>query len=157
MAGVQIHVDVEDESVRLALRDLAKRAANLQPAFEEIGASLVTSTQQRFEDQVDPEGQPWPALAESTQQKKVSRGRVRGSENILRVGGDLYRSITYLARADEVSVGSNRRYAAIQQLGGQAGRGKAVYVPPRPYLGLSEDDRQEIHQILLDHLALAEA
>ena len=43
-------------------------------------------------------------------------------------------------------IGSNLDYAAIHQLGGQAGKNKKVEIPARPYLKLTEDDFDEILQ-----------
>jgi hypothetical protein len=66
-------------------------------------------TLQAWRDNVE---RPWPALAESTTRKRVARGRLRGAQNILRVQGLLYGSLTYLARSDEetshISVRSSR-------------------------------------------------
>ena len=41
-------------------------------------------------------------------------------------------------------IGSNLEYAAIHQLGGQAGKNKSVEIPVRPYLLLTNDDYDEI-------------
>jgi phage virion morphogenesis protein len=54
-----------------------------------------------------------------------------------------------------VVLGVNKVYAAIHHFGGPAGRGRKVTIPPRPYLGLSEADREEIRAILNDYLAAA--
>lgn len=153
MAGVELQMTIDDKVVRDAIAALVAAAVDLKAPFEEIGASLVTSTQQRFEDEETPAGEAWPELAESTQARKVAKGTLRGKDHILRVQGDLYRSITYLATATQAEVGTNRVYAALQQLGGTADMpaGPAA-VPARPFLGMSEADEQEITQILLDHL-----
>ena len=44
----------------------------------------------------------------------------------------------------QIKIGSNLEYAAIHQLGGQAGRNKSVEIPARPYLFLTEDDYSEV-------------
>ena len=41
-------------------------------------------------------------------------------------------------------IGSNLDYAAIHQLGGQAGRNKKTEIPARPYLKLTDEDFGEI-------------
>ena len=41
-------------------------------------------------------------------------------------------------------IGSNLDYAAIHQLGGQAGKGKKLTIPARPYLKLTDEDFGEI-------------
>ena len=49
---------------------------------------------------------------------------------------------------DSAVIGSNLEYAAIHQLGGQAGKNKSVEIPARPYLKLTHDDYNEInHEI----------
>ncbi|MCD7779357.1 MAG: phage virion morphogenesis protein [Candidatus Gastranaerophilales bacterium] len=47
---------------------------------------------------------------------------------------------------DNVSaiIDSNLDYAAIHQLGGQAGKNKKVTIPARSYLQLTDDDFEEI-------------
>lgn len=154
MAGVQLSLTVESEEVRRAIEGLARRSLNLQDAFEDVGAALLTSTQQRFEDEEDPEGEPWAELAESTRNKPVTKRHLRGKEHILRDRGHLYGSLTYLAKPSEVAIGSNRKYAAIHQLGGTEDMpaGPAA-IPARPFLGISGDDERETTVILLEHLS----
>ncbi len=151
MAGVTITVD--DREVQRLLSRIVSGANNLQPAFEEIGASLLASTQQRFEDEESPEGEPWAPLAESTKRKKVTKRARRGGDHILRDKGLLYGALTYLAKPTEVAIGTNKKYAAIHQLGGtpDMAPGPAA-IPARPFLGISEADEREISAILLDHL-----
>ncbi|WP_260331085.1 phage virion morphogenesis protein [Pseudomonas aeruginosa] len=55
----------------------------------------------------------------------------RGAHPILQVTNALARSITTRADRDQAQIGSNLSYAAIQQLGGQAGRGRKVAIPAR--------------------------
>lgn len=154
MAGATISLTVQDDRVRRALTGLASQSRDLQEPFEEIGASLLTSTQQRFEDEEDPEGDSWPELAPRTQ-RRIVNGRPRGGAHILRVStsAGLYGSLTYLATATDLRLGSNKEYAAIHQLGGTEDMppGPAA-VPARPFLGISRDDEQEIGHILIDHL-----
>lgn len=158
MAGVQIHVDVDDRELQRTLGALLARARDLRPAMEEIGAMLLASSQQRFQEERGPDGAPWAPLAESTREKRVGgrRSRQRGSANILRVKGLLAGSLTYLAGSRDVQVGTNKRYAALHQLGGTPGMAPGpAAVPARPFLGVSADDEREIGQILLDHLESA--
>lgn len=113
-----------------------------QGAMAAIGDALVASTVERFDAGEGPDGTPWEpsqrAVAEGGK-TLVDTGRLRGS-------------IGYEASPAHVSVGSNVVYARIHQLGGQAGRGHAVTLPARPYLGISEEDAKEARAILADHL-----
>lgn len=150
----------EDEAVLAKLRGLARRAADFGPVLDEIGASNVTETQQRFEDEVDPTGKKWKEHSDATKgifekrrgKMKSAKKRAAYSPRILRDRGDLYDSITHVVRGRELTVGTNRVYARIHQLGGQAGRGRKVTIPARPYLGVSKEGEKEIVHIIADHL-----
>jgi len=55
----------------------------------------------------------------------------------------LVRSLTYTnVTEDSVTVGASPVYALIHQMGGKAGRGRKVTIPARPYLGLSDNERE---------------
>ena len=56
------------------------------------------------------------------------------------------KQITIQYNNESAIIGSNKVYAAIHQLGGQAGKNKKVEIPARPYLKLTEDDFDEILQ-----------
>lgn len=72
--------------------------------------------------------------------------------------GLLRDTIAWQAGSDWVSVGTNRfsdvtpHGAAIHQFGGQAGRGRKVTIPARPFLGFSEADKAGILAILSEYL-----
>lgn len=118
MAGVSAtgaSVVVDDHELSLALGRLAKD--DRKAVLEAIGAYLVTSTQQRFEAETDPDGRPWKKLARRTALDRIKRGR-SGHSNILRDSGHLSNSISYRALSKRVAVGSSVEYAAIHQFGG---------------------------------------
>lgn len=151
---VRIEVELHD-GFSHELRALMVRLGSVQAPLDDIGGSLVTSTQQRFEDEEGPDSTPWQRLSDVTLER-----RGPGAKK-LRETGDLYDSIGHMvapgarrggSRGATLYVGANRTYARIQQLGGQAGRGLKVTIPARPYLGVSSDDQREIKAILADHL-----
>lgn len=74
---------------------------------------------------------------------------------ILQVLGHLRGSIHRVAGRDQVEVGSNLVYARIHQYGGQAGRGRKVTIPPRPFLGVDADDAAMILAVLRGYLGVA--
>lgn len=150
MAGTfQIIGKVDDREVSAALDRMLQQATRMAPAFKNIGEELLQSTQQRFRDQVDPDGRPWQRLAASSVAAKAKRGH---SDKILRQRGYLADTIRYQADEGGVRVGTNRIYGAIHQLGGKAGRGRKVTIPARPFLGISREDRDRIMEIVADHL-----
>jgi phage virion morphogenesis protein len=71
---------------------------------------------------------------------------------ILQVEGQLATSITTYYDKESAIIGSNLAYAAIHQLGGQAGKGKKTTIPARPYLVLTNGDLSEILLLLFKYL-----
>lgn len=115
MTGVRLSVDANTQPVRRGLDLLARAAGDLRPAFEDLGAVLVRSTEQRFVDQVDPEGNPWEPLSPATLLFKQKKGH---GLRILTMRGRLQGSFTFRARSMDLLVGTNVVYAAIHQFGG---------------------------------------
>ncbi len=116
MPGTAIYLDDELTPV-LALIGLAvEHPGKLTAAF---AAHLLFSTQRRFETETDPDGNKWKPLAKRTTLKKVRGNRQRGDKNILRVSGELYRSLVAHSDETSASVGSNRFYARVHQEGGE--------------------------------------
>ena len=81
-------------------------------------------------------------LAESTKKQRTKKRKWPGQ--ILQVEGKLAASINTYYDNDSAVIGSNLEYAAIHQLGGQAGKNKSVEIPARPYLFLTNGDYDEI-------------
>jgi phage virion morphogenesis protein len=96
-----------------AFKYVADRAADLTPAMDEIEQMLLTSTDQRFETETDPDGKAWAPLAPSTLKRKAAAGH----ERILQWSGRLRGSITGKHDARSVTIGTNVAYAAAQHFG----------------------------------------
>lgn len=141
MSGVQIRVDGDFALVERYLVELDRRLTNMAPVFDEIGNTVVSNTQGRMKQGVKPDGSP---------QKPVQRGGTPLVDQ-----GILRGSITHQPSNDQVEVGTNVIYAAIHQFGGQAGRGHAVTIDARPYLGISSEDELDINDIVHDYLEAA--
>lgn len=148
--------------------DLVRRAGNMQPAMEEIGAALRSSTLRRFETQSDPEGRKWASLSADTilgrlggvkrvytRKMKFRKGVAKrmASLKILQHKGHLRNSITYRATRVSVEVGTAMVYGRIHQFGGNAGRGKKIRIPARPYLGISGGDKGAIRDAVAHHFS----
>ena len=76
----------------------------------EVGEAMVSGTLQRFQDGVDPEGQPW---------EPSHRALADGGKTLVDSAA-LQNSIAALATASAVYVGSNLVYSRIHQEGGKA-------------------------------------
>ena len=168
-------IELDDLQVRAALQRLASfgRGASA-PVMQAIGRYMKSSTQLRFRSQSGPDGQQWwPS----------QRAKQEGGQT-LRLTGRLRNSITWRAGADYAEAGTNVAYAAAHQFGVRklvtikahrrmrkindaqkhrvavrAGIVKShvrlLFLPRRPYLGFSQDDRAGILNILLDGIEKA--
>lgn len=65
--------------------------------------------------------------------------------------GALRQSIDELSDNDTALVGTNMVYAAIHQFGGWAGRNRKVYIPARPFLQLTNEDKQDLMDDVQDY------
>ena len=142
MAGTSVSFGMDMTSMRRGIRRAASRIRDVRIAGEEIGEMLVSSTVERFDRGEGPDGTSWePSRRAQAEGGKtlVDRGTLRGS-------------ISYEASPQAVVVGSNLVYARPHQDGGKVGRGLAVTLPARPYLGISDEDGEEAAAILLDHI-----
>src|SRR5574341_365897 len=114
MAG-EFQIRINDQDLKVKLRDFSRRIGGryLLAAAGEVMQGSIAKT---FREEGSPAGS-WPALASSTL-KRVTPGHKK-----LIGRGRLVRSIVYRVEGDErLVIGSNLIYAAIHQLGGEAGR-----------------------------------
>ena len=153
------NIEIDDRGVLDAFNRLQSAARDLSPAMEAIAGLLESRTAENFANQSGPSG-PWPALKSQPRNKKRTRAQ------ILVDVGTLKRSITSAFGADFATVGTNVVYAAIHQLGGEAGRGRKVHIPARPFLPftgepdsgsgkLQPESEEAILDIVLGHLKRA--
>lgn len=135
-----IEIKINNKEVEEALREVAKKTEDLRPLMKNIAGIMADSTEENFKE----EGRPdkWKELAEATIKQRKKTGHYPG--RILQVEGLLASSITTHYDNDSAVIGSNLDYAAIHQLGGNAGKNKKVTIPARPYLCLSDDEIIEI-------------
>lgn len=140
MSEKPIDIEIDNKAVNEKLLELAKRGENLRPLMKNIAGIFAYSTEENFKE----EGRPdkWTDLAESTKKQRTKKRKWPGQ--ILQVEGQLAASINTEYDDNSATIGSNKDYAAIHQLGGQAGRNKSVKIPARPYLKLTQDDFDEI-------------
>lgn len=146
-----IEIQYVDRDVLDALQQLQRRMVDMPPAMQDIAGVMADATERAFDDEADPAtGLAWHPLMDSTV-------KMRGGDAhpILQRSGQLAASIVTEHGKDYAVVGSNKRYAAIHQFGGQAGRKRMATIQARPYLGLGEDDKDEILDIVRGYIAEA--
>ena len=166
--AVKIEITVRDAASK-ELADIDKRAHNLTPAWQQVGALMLRSVQKNFAAQ----GRPtrWLPLSLSTlgilarKVKRGGKGQTRAharhsrltNKQILIDTVHLKNSINYQAIANGVEVGTNTVYGLIHQMGGMAGRGRKVRIPARPYLVVQDEDVPRVEQILGDYVVKGQA
>jgi phage virion morphogenesis protein len=167
MAGATFEIKSNSDEVQGLINQLEKKLGNLTPALRDIAEHLQNSTQQRFVDQVAPDGTPWAKLQPSYQRIKPKH-----KDRILFLEGELEKNFNSAINNNELKFGTNIPYAAHHQFGTKpytitpkskkalAFGGVVVKkvnhpgLPARPFLGLSSADNEEILRLLSEHLQL---
>lgn len=138
-----IEIKLNNKEVESRLLDWVKRSENLRPLMKNIAGIMADSTEENFKE----EGRPkWKDLSEKTKTARKKTGHYPGQ--ILQVSGQLALSVTTQYDDSSAVIGSNKVYAAIHQLGGQAGKNKKTTIPARPYLRLTENDYHDILEVI---------
>lgn len=117
---------------------------------------MAARVQRRFDSSTGPDGTPWAPNAQATLDAfagGLSKGYFKKSGELNKRGHtamsakkpligqtkDLSRQIGYTATNGALTLFSTPPYAAIQQFGGQAGRGHKVTIPARPFMPVKAD------------------
>ena len=144
MSEDPIEIKLDNKEVEKKLQEVAKKASDLKPLMKNIAGIFASAAEDNFAE----EGRPdkWIDLSEVTKKQRKKIGKYPGQ--ILQVSGQLASSVNTYYDNDSAVIGSNLEYAAIHQLGGQAGKNKKATIPARPYLELTEDIFSEILYII---------
>ena len=138
-----IRISIDDSKLKNALGQLKKKVTNLRPFMKEVRDIMQGSVMDNFAAQ----GRPaWRPLSAATIKERTRLGKWPG-KILQRESGQagLLGSIHGTYSAKEALVGTNSAYARIHQFGGEAGRkNHRVHIPARPFLMLTEEDKQEI-------------
>lgn len=140
-----IEIKIDNQEVERRLQEIAKKSSNLRPLMKNIAGIFASATENNFAE----EGRPdkWQDLSTVTKKLREKRGKWPGQ--ILQVSGQLASSVNTYYDNDSAIIGSNLEYAAIHQLGGQAGKNKKVTIVARPYLKLIEEDLKELQSLFI--------
>lgn len=156
MSSVSIRVDGEVEELLAKLEQMS--GVDKAGVMNAIAEGLRTSTVERFGSEESPEGTKWKPSIRATQ---------KGGKTLTKSTA-LKTSIKAKADSTSAAVGTNLVYAATHQFGDErtirAKKSKylkfqvggkwvsvpsvRVNIPARPFLGISEADKEEIKAIL---------
>lgn len=124
--------------------------ADMRGFWRSVGLYLVKrSTKDSFGKEQAPDGTKWAPWSKAYRRRMERIGK--GGHKILSDNGELRRSIGYVAFKDRVLVGSILRYARRHQLGDKGWAEGGGGIPPRPYIGVTERDREEILRMMRDY------
>ena len=170
-------ITVQDQQVKAALQALSKKLDRMDGALLTIGEGIIERTKRRFETSTGPDGVPWKPNSAATLgllERRLSgqKGKVLKGGGLNKSGraalankkplidkGSLRRQFVAIAAGNTLTVANTMRYAAIQQFGGKAGRGRKVTIPARPFLPVKPDgsiypaDQAEILKALNQYLS----
>lgn len=148
---IKIDIKVVKDEIRPMLATLLRRMGNLRPVMKLVGEIALTSIRKTFETGGRP--RRWPALKASTIKGRMLQGHWPGKILVRHgVSGGLLGSLSYRAESERVIVSANKVYAAIHHFGGQAGRGRKVTIPARPYMLIHGEDWAEIKRMAGEYL-----
>lgn len=132
------------------LQEVLDRTEDLRPLLLEIGEDLALSTKQRFTTLKDPDGFEWQENSALVIERKGHDIPLTGKT------GMLQQTITYQLRGSTgVEVGSPLAYSVVQQFGGLSYWEEYQEwwkVPPRAFVGMSDDDARQILHLTEDYL-----
>lgn len=148
MAGVRDILTWDNRKTQAMLKRAITHIGDLTPVMKIFGEYMLVQTEQRFVGEHDPDGRPWTPLAPATLRYKKTNKILTESGH----RGGLRGTITYQSNKRRMSYGTNKKYGAIHQLGGQAGRNHMVTIPARPYLGITNENMTEFYTIVKDYL-----
>ncbi|WP_020185948.1 phage virion morphogenesis protein [Methylopila sp. 73B] len=155
MAGVSISVDLTGlgraEQIVAALAGF-----DGEPLMSAIGAVGESQTRRRISDEkTSPDGTPWAPNR-------------RGGSILVDTGQHLLQSVAWTASSDEAVWGASWEHAHVHQEGatiiprnaevlvfesdGSTFFAKKVTIPARPFVGISDDNRAEIEELVTDFL-----
>jgi phage gpG-like protein len=169
-----ITIKIDDRAVLDALTRLQGRMSNMTTVMNDIGEHLVETSKRRFDTSTAPDGTPWAKNSETTLLRHLGKGKGVFSTSAKNKGeltkkaaglaaskkpligktGSLMVTIKHNAGSDFVEIGSPEEYAAMQQFGGQKSKFPHLWgdIPARPFLGVSDQDRKSILDIISGYL-----
>lgn len=169
-----LELEINDAQVRAAFALLSGALTDMRPAMDEIGQTMVLSTKTRMQGGVSPDGTPFAPRSAVTLARYAAEGKKYGPKPLW-LTGTMRQNIAHAATPDSVSWGSNAIQAAVMHFGADQGEfGAAIgrtkpsekrsksqdyftpipwgRIPARPFLGLSDQDRTDITEILAEWL-----
>ena len=127
MAGATI--EFEDRKALAAIGAAVAVLRSPDRMFRDMGEALLIIHRKRFRAQTSPDGEKWQALSPAYQRRKK-----KNRDRVLVLDGYLRSTLRYQVEGGDLLFGSDRKYAAIHQFGGdiqQKGREHSLFFKQR--------------------------
>ncbi len=147
-------IELNDNGLQARLEGIAAGMGDLTPLMRDIGEYLTASTRDRFAAGEAPDGSSWAPKSAATMSGYAARGDRIDMRPLFGPSGMLSSQLSYAVTPDSVEFGSSMVYAAMMQFGGTKAAFPHLWgdIPARPFIGLSDRDRDEIGGIIDDWL-----
>ena len=144
MAGVT--ASLTTEGLDAAIKRLSRlEGFQMAELADRAGSILETSTRERFQTKIAPDGTAWVPWSEAYDDTREERHSLLIGDS----PAPLHDSIAFYSTGGEVHVGSNLIYAAHHHFGGdEIGSG----IPARPCLGISDEDEIDLADLVTGKL-----
>ncbi len=136
-----MEIELNKLEIDRALRSLLRNLRDSTDLAALIGEEMTQAVDDRFRNEVDPDGSPWATLSPAYVASKQRKGFNR---KILQMRGDMRAKVAYQAYPDRVEIGTNTPYARRQH-------------DKRPFIyskrgGLGARDQARIEQVAEEYL-----
>jgi len=148
---MSVSIRITHDSISPGLARIIRQAKNPHPVLEAMGLQLASITQRAF-DNPSLRASPWAALKPKTIAEKRKHGK---SDVILKRSTELVKSFRVVVSGRSVTVGTNKIYAAIQQMGSAKKSGRGSGIPPRPFLPFREGEMTPLAKAKIEAIARA--
>jgi len=146
---MKIEIDIS-QAVK-GLNIIQSRINDLTPVMRPIAGLLADITEDAFDGQYDPStGAGWVGLLPATIKARKRKGQV--PIKILQARGELAVSVVTEYGKDFAQIGTNKEYAAAHQFGVESFSDRSGELEPRPFIGYSEQDAEDIESMVADFL-----
>lgn len=159
-----ITVEINDAQISRAFQQLEAALTDMTQPMRDIGEVLVISTKDRMRDGQSPDGTPFAARSPVTLRAYEKRRQKYGPKPLW-LTGTMREGIAYDAGSDYVQITSSAIQSAVMHFGATQGEfgawmgkdklGRTHFhhipwgnIPARPFLGISDQDRTNIVEIV---------
>lgn len=155
-----ITIQVDDAQARRWFDRLLERSQNLAPLMADFGEMLLESTRRRFVDGVAPDGNRWAAITHRAGTPLFDTGTMR--DQIAPVSGSDFVELRATARQAAFHQFGTAPYTILPKAkkalawpGGPGPRKKVNHpgIKARPFMGLSDEDRRAMDDLVERYLA----